>query len=68
VNVLKHNPVAFLVAHFEFVVRVLFLTLSEGDQPEGCLDIDSFLLAEFFDILDRVCTWRKDKVDWNGWR
>jgi len=56
-DVLKHDPMAFLVGTVQEVKGNLILTRTKSDSLEKLLGVHSLLSAEVFDILYRVSTW-----------
>ena len=56
-DVLEHNPVAFLVTNFELVEGNNILTLTQGDLMKVLVGVNTILSGEAFDILNGVGSW-----------
>jgi hypothetical protein len=56
-DVLEHNPVAFLVTYFELVEGDNILTLTQGDLMKILVGVNTILSGKTFDILNGVGSW-----------
>jgi hypothetical protein len=66
-NILKHDPMAFLVTNIKPVVSNLVLTLSKSDLMELLANIDTLRSTKIFNLSYRVGSRREDEINWCGW-
>jgi hypothetical protein len=65
-DVLEHNPVAFLVADLKLVECDNILTLTQGDLMKVFVGVNSILSCQSFDVLDWVGSWGQDEENGSG--